>query len=66
MEQELVEAQIVCEALVFSEQEPIPDESHLGEILTACPPETEILLAVGTGTINDMCKYVSFRLNWII
>ena len=46
MEQELVEAQIACEALVFSEQEPVPDESHLGEILTACPPETEILLAV--------------------
>ena len=62
LEQELVEAQIACEALVFSEQEPVPDESHLGEILTACPPETEILLAVGTGTINDMCKYVSFRL----
>lgn len=62
LEQELVEAQIACEALVFSEQEPVPDESHLGEILTACPLETEILLAVGTGTINDMCKYVSFRL----
>ncbi len=63
LEQELKEAQISCESLIFQEKEPVPDESHLGEILTSCPPETDILVAVGTGTINDMCKYISFRLH---
>lgn len=63
LEQELKEAQISCESLIFQEKEPVPDESHMGEILTSCPPETDILVAVGTGTINDMCKYMSFRLH---
>lgn len=63
LEKELKEAQIICKTLVFPEKEPIPDENHLREIFTACPPDTEVLLAVGTGTINDMCKYISFRLN---
>lgn len=37
LEQELKEAQISCESLIFQEKEPVPDESHMGEILTSCP-----------------------------
>lgn len=62
LETKLKEAQFPCASMVFPEKEPVPDESHLGMILTSCPVDTDILLAVGTGTINDMCKYTSFRL----
>lgn len=51
-----------CETLVLNEEEPVPDEASLGRILAACPRDTDVILAVGTGTINDMCKYISCRL----
>lgn len=54
--------QIDCRKIVLDEEEPIPDEASLGRILAACPQDTDVILAVGTGTINDMCKYISCRL----
>lgn len=48
--------------IVLDEEEPVPDETNLGRIFAACPQDTDVFLAVGTGTINDMCKFISSRL----
>jgi glycerol-1-phosphate dehydrogenase [NAD(P)+] len=41
----------------------IPDEQALGEILVAMEPGIEVLFAVGSGSITDLTRYVSSKLN---
>jgi glycerol-1-phosphate dehydrogenase [NAD(P)+] len=39
----------------------IPDERALGEILIKMNAESEFLIAIGSGTINDLTRFVSFK-----
>lgn len=39
----------------------VPDESALAKLNEACTSSTDLLLGVGSGVINDLCKYVSFE-----
>ncbi|MCW1306176.1 MAG: iron-containing alcohol dehydrogenase, partial [Candidatus Parvarchaeota archaeon] len=48
----------LCE---FDEQHLIPDERALGEIILKMDPQSEFLCAVGSGTINDLTRFVSFK-----
>ncbi|MDR0249065.1 MAG: iron-containing alcohol dehydrogenase [Oscillospiraceae bacterium] len=48
--------------LVFPREELTADESAIGALLAAARPEHTLLVAVGSGTLNDLCKYVSFKL----
>ena len=47
---------------ILSSENVVPDEAALGELLVSLDPETDLIVAVGTGTINDMCKFVSYQL----
>ncbi len=47
---------------IFSEDFVVPDERSLGELLNAYCNDCDFIIAVGTGTINDMCKYFSYKL----
>ena len=38
------------------------DEATLGELVINMPADTDIVVAVGTGTINDMTRYFSFKM----
>lgn len=38
------------------------DEATLGEVLINMPGDCDVVVAVGTGSINDMCRYFSFRM----
>lgn len=38
------------------------DEATLGELLINMPADCDIVVAVGTGSINDMCRYFSFQM----
>lgn len=58
----LYEHGILCDRVSFVEEELIPDEHALGRLLSGIPSECDLLLAVGSGTINDLCKYMSHRL----
>ncbi len=40
----------------------IPNEQSVGEVVIHCPADCDLILAVGSGTINDMCKFISARL----
>ncbi len=64
--------QCLCEALterglevrahVFSPQGMlIPDERAAGRLLMELPKDTSLILAVGSGTINDLCRLLSAR-----
>ena len=50
------------EIRVIPESEPIPNETLCAEIMTAAK-DAELLLTAGSGTLNDINKYVSAKLN---
>lgn len=56
--------------LIFKRSEPlVPDETAVGEILLAVTSDTALILAFGSGSINDLCRYVSYRLKlpyWVV
>lgn len=51
------------EKVVFPDEELIPDERILGSLLVDLPQGCDMILAVGSGTINDLCKFISFKLS---
>jgi glycerol-1-phosphate dehydrogenase [NAD(P)+] len=59
---EMAAAAIAFDKIILDYDEVIPDEHVIGEILAAVLPGTDLILAVGSGTINDLCKLVSFRM----
>lgn len=61
-EQELTQAGIGHYALVLPDRELVPDEQAVGKVMEVYERGTDLLLAVGSGTLNDLCKFVSFQL----
>ena len=55
----------VSEVLVLKDQTDvvIPDESQIEVIDGKVTENTDLILGVGSGVINDLCKYVSFKNN---
>ena len=41
----------------------IPNEEKLDEVTAALPTGCDLIIGVGSGVINDICKYVSFKNN---
>lgn len=53
-----------CQTHIFQRSgELVPDETAVGEFLLGMKKDTEVILAVGSGVLNDLCKYMSWRLN---
>ena len=48
-----------CAALVLPSPEPVADEATVDAVIKA-GAEYDYLLAVGAGTLNDLCKYAGF------
>ena len=46
---------------VFRTKALVPDEEALGEMLLALNPDFEVMIAVGTGSINDLVRFFSYR-----
>ncbi len=40
----------------------LPDEKAIGSIITAISPDCQLILAVGSGTLNDLGRFVSCKL----
>ena len=56
---ELESAGIEYDLLVF-EGDVVPAEPAIGELALNVKADTDLIIAVGTGSINDVCKYVSW------
>jgi glycerol-1-phosphate dehydrogenase [NAD(P)+] len=41
----------------------VPEEAAIGALLTALPRDTAMIVAVGSGTINDICRFVADRMH---
>lgn len=47
--------------LIPQEKDVIPNEEKISEIENAITDKTDLIIGVGSGVINDLCKYVSFN-----
>ncbi len=47
---------------IMNQSEPTPDEKTLGEILIHYDPTCDIIIAVGSGSINDLSRFISYKL----
>lgn len=53
---------IQAKAHIFQGKRFIPDEKALGELLLDADRDCDLVVAVGTGSINDMCRFFSYQL----
>jgi glycerol-1-phosphate dehydrogenase [NAD(P)+] len=60
--QELRNNLIQFEPIILKDREPIADEKNIGEILIHIAPKCDLIIAIGSGTINDLCKFVSYKM----
>ena len=47
---------------LFKDKALVPDEHAVGNLMLDLDAECDIILAVGSGTINDLCRYVSWAI----
>lgn len=50
-------------SLIFQDDLLIPDESAIERLNNAISDKNDLVLGVGSGVIQDLCKYVSFKRN---
>lgn len=59
----LTDADIFCSSYIFEDQELVPNEHALGKLLVNYDPSCDVIIAVGAGTINDISRFMSHRLD---
>lgn len=57
---DILSAQVVVDTFVFPDSHLLPDERAVGSILVHLQPDAGLIVAVGSGSINDLCRFVSF------
>ena len=58
----LKDAGIQAKAHVFTGKRFIPDEKALGDLMIDADRTCDLVVAVGTGSINDMCRFFSYQM----
>ena len=48
---------------ILAEAEPVPDEKTIGSVLIHFDPDCDMIVSVGSGTINDIGRFISFKLH---
>ncbi len=59
----LLDANIDAKAHVFTGGRFIPNEESLGKLMIDASRDLDLVVAVGTGSINDMCRFFSYQMN---
>ena len=57
----LKDAEYQVDMNVFTDKTVLPDEKAMATILISLQPGTDWILAVGSGAINDLCRYISYK-----
>lgn len=55
--------EFIISKYIFPEEHLIPDEKALGRLIVEIDMDTDVLIAIGSGTINDLTRYLSYKLN---
>lgn len=57
----LKESGVPYEFFLLDAPEVVPDEATIGSLLMHFDPTCDLIIGVGSGTINDICRFVSHR-----
>lgn len=49
------------DSMIFGSELLVPNETAIAEIEEKITDETDLIVGIGSGVINDLCKYTSFR-----
>ena len=63
VEKVLRDANLSYTTMIYKEDLLIPDEKSVGSLTMAYDNTCDILIAIGSGTINDIVKFFSFKMN---
>ncbi len=63
IEAQLLQANTAYRFYIIPEDEPTPDEAAVGKVLIHMPHDCDLMIGVGSGTINDLSRYISFKLH---
>ncbi|WP_113672891.1 sn-glycerol-1-phosphate dehydrogenase [Vallitalea guaymasensis] len=64
VEKILKDSQISCTSYVFEEtNQLVPDEQAVGRLLTNIDDNIDLMITVGSGTLNDLSKFVSYKIH---
>lgn len=55
-------AAISYQKVILQEDFPLPNEQTIGSLLVEISPATDLIVAVGSGTVNDLCRFISSRM----
>jgi len=61
VEQLVKEEHYQVSSIVLPGEHLLPDEAGIGSVVTELPVGCDLILAVGSGTINDLGKFVSYK-----
>jgi len=57
----LINAGLIVTECIYTSDEPIPDECSIGFLTAAYTKDVDLIIGVGSGTINDICTFVGAR-----
>lgn len=55
---------IKYDKFIFSDEDLVPDETSIGRILTQVPDNCDLIIGIGSGTINDLCRFCSHKMKY--
>jgi glycerol-1-phosphate dehydrogenase [NAD(P)+] len=59
----LVQAKFSYKKFVFQGKDDlVPDEAAVGKLLIQVEKDTDVIVTIGTGTLNDLAKFVSYKI----
>lgn len=60
--EELLKDKFEVSKYVFNEEHVFPNEATLGRLLQKIPKGTSLIIAVGSGSINDISRFLSYKI----
>jgi glycerol-1-phosphate dehydrogenase [NAD(P)+] len=61
--EQILKSNFSLKKYIFPQEHLLPDVYALGRILIEIEEDTALILGVGSGVINDLCRYVAYRVN---
>ena len=50
------------DTFVYQDTALVPEERAIGRLTVAAGPDFDAVIGVGSGTLNDLCKYISYKM----
>lgn len=55
-------AGFTVDTFVYQDTALVPEERVIGRLTVAAGPDFDAVIGVGSGTLNDLCKYISYKM----